>query len=560
MSSHWFSSTRHWALSLTHHLSQTNTPGERDFPAHLHALLAQLPYFRRHPEYIRLQPTTADPFERYVLLALVRGIGPPTLILTGHYDVVGVENYGSLADVAAQPEALLPRLVASLRSAAAQGDGLSPADQLALDALLSGDFLPGRGLLDMKSGLAAGLAVLEHFAQFPADQRRGSLLFIAVPDEEIASHGARSAVTLLPALAAEWDLSFEAAINLDASDDPGDGSLGQAIYLGSTGKLLPSALLIGRETHAGSPFSGVNSALLAAELTRRVECNLALADHAAGEWTAPPTCLKQADDKTHYDVTTPVTTWCYYNWLTFQRPAAKVLAQLTGLARQALAAALESLRLAAGEFAQRSAQAIPSLEWPLQVYTYAEVRSLAAQRHGALVHLDELERRLSADPAMNTPEISRRLTEAAWSLSGLAGPAAVVGFAALYYPPIALDGVASTRAARLRAVLEAQAAAVGQSHQTSIALRPYFPGISDISFFSSQVAAPDVDLLAGSTPAWRSRASFDYAVAAALDLPVVNIGPWGRDYHQRLERLHTPYSFVVLPELLWRIALALFSA
>ena len=34
---------------------------------------------------------------------------------------------------------------------------------LALADLKSGDFLPGRGLLDMKSGLAAGLAAMEAY-------------------------------------------------------------------------------------------------------------------------------------------------------------------------------------------------------------------------------------------------------------------------------------------------------------------------------------------------------------------------------------------------------------
>jgi arginine utilization protein RocB len=49
------------------------------------------------------------------------------------------------------------------------------------------------------------------------------------------------------------------------------------------------------------------------------------------------------------------------------------------------------------------------------------------------------------------------------------------------------------------------------------------------------------------------RIGFDYSCARELDLPVINVGPWGRDYHQRLERVYMPYSFGVLPELVWRI-------
>ena len=37
--------------------------------------------------------------------------------------------------------------------------------------------------------------------------------------------------------------------------------------------------------------------------------------------------------------------------------------------------------------------------------------------------------------------------------------------------------------------------------------------------------------------------------------PVVNIGPWGRDYHQKWERVHMPYAFDVLPDLIYEAAL-----
>jgi len=32
--------------------------------------------------------------------------------------------------------------------------------------------------------------------------------------------------------------------------------------------------------------------------------------------------------------------------------------------------------------------------------------------------------------------------------------------------------------------------------------------------------------------------------------PCINIGPWGRDYHTWLERLHAPYAFETLPRVL----------
>jgi len=433
----WYSQTRTWSIQLTRLFSQTDTPGERDFAISLKELLSGNPYFQRHPDDLRLLRTQADPMERYVLMALVKGQGSQALVLTGHYDVVGIENYGELQALACDPEALLPHLINVLQAEDATSRGLSSADRLALDDLLSGQYLPGRGILDMKSGLAAGLSVLERFSQLPLQERHGSLLFIAVPDEEITSNGARTTGALLPGLSREWGLEFAAAINLDASDVHGDGSRGQAVYLGSVGKLLPSVYLIGRETHAGSPFSGVNATLLASELTRRIECNPSFCESIDGFTSAPPTCLKQGDTKSRYDVTTPTYTWCYYNWLILRRPVGEILATVRDMTHEALNAATASICNYAGRFAGMSSLHLSLPDWQPQVYTFAEIKSLAMERNtGFKQQMEALEAQLAQDPALDTPSCCQRLTETAWAASGLSGPAGVVGFASIYYPPV----------------------------------------------------------------------------------------------------------------------------
>ncbi|HEY3343733.1 MAG TPA: M20/M25/M40 family metallo-hydrolase [Anaerolineaceae bacterium] len=550
----WYPQVQDLTLRLVRAFSQTDTPSETAFAHHLYDLLAAWPIFRERPGDLRLEHTQDDPHERSVLFALVRGTGPQTLILTGHYDVVPVENYGALADAACDPAALLPRLVAQLAAEAARGGEVPPADRLALADLRGGGFLPGRGMLDMKSGLAAGLAVMQRFiAQSPAE-RCGNLLFIAVPDEEIASHGMRTGAARLPALAAEWGLELAGAINLDASDDHGDGHLGQAAYLGSIGKLLPAVYLVGRETHAGSPFQGLSAALLAADLTRRIECAPDLADSLEGEFTPPPVCLKLADTKIGYDVTTPTAAWCYFNWLTLRQPAQAVLETVRALARQALDEAVTAQAAAAARFAALTGRAEPAPGWQPRVYSYREVLALAKERGGEPFEtsLKALETDLRADPALDAPTCSLRIMQAAWAASGLTGLAAVVGFAALYYPPT-FSEARGARGARFRQVILRQTQALSAEASTPISVRPFFPGISDISFLGGQVSADELEVLAANSPAWRARTGFDFTLSAGLNLPTANIGPWGRDYHQRIERVYTPYSFEVLPELLWRI-------
>ena len=128
-----------------------------------------------------LQKIKGDSFGRSNVWALKRGTSSRTLVLTGPFDVVPVENYGSLQALAFDPLKLLPAAIARLKAT-----GESPK---ALADFESGEFLPGRGLLDMKAGLAAGLAAIEAY------HGDASLLFIAVADEEERSAGARAAAS-----------------------------------------------------------------------------------------------------------------------------------------------------------------------------------------------------------------------------------------------------------------------------------------------------------------------------------------------------------------------------
>ncbi len=182
------------------------------------------------------------------------------------------------------------------------------------------------------------------------------------------------------------------------------------------------------------------------------------------------------------------------------------------------------------------------------------MKATALERGGAAAGaaLAELTARLAGDAAVDLPALSREITALLWGYSGLTGPAAVIGVGSLYYPCVIVDEAAPDHA-RLRAVTAAQSAAVAAETGVPIHLRPFFPGISDMSFLSGTDSPADLAALAANTPAWGSRIRFDYREIQALNLATINLGPWGCDYHQRTERVHMPYSFGVVPELIWRI-------
>jgi arginine utilization protein RocB len=163
-----------WTFELVARPSVNGTADEAEFGNWLRDRLAALPTFAGRPEQVWTVPVPGDALGRACVAALVRGEGPRTIILTGHFDTVQIGDYADLAPLATSPHELKPALLRALDK-----PGANIAESRAREDLASGQFLPGRGLLDMKSGLAAGLAVLEAFAAEP--DRHGNLLFLASP-------------------------------------------------------------------------------------------------------------------------------------------------------------------------------------------------------------------------------------------------------------------------------------------------------------------------------------------------------------------------------------------
>lgn len=538
------SHARDWATTLTLQQSVTGTPGEAAFGPWLAERLRSDPVFDG-AEIWTIPVAEGDP--RQCMAMLMRGSGRGTVILTGHYDTVSIDDYGDLRPVATDPKRLLDGLRQRL---AKRAD--TPAALRAKADFSTQDFLPGRGLLDMKAGLAAGLAASAAF--FEAVAKTGNVLFLAVPDEENNSAGARRAAQELPRIAGERDLDFVAAINLDAIADDGDGSQGRIIALGTVGKVLPTACVVGIPAHSGFPLNGVNAATLAAAIAARVEWASELTDAQASLPGTPPSLLSMRDGKSGYDVTTPATAFVTFNVLNYRRTTADVLERFDRLCREAASSHLDQLR-------QRIAQsghagAANALGTAIPIHRYEQVEAEAVRVNpGSRGELQATGGALAAG-GLSLPEQCLVMTEQAWRLSQLPGPAVVTGFGSIPYLPTNLSD--SPAAARLRAIALEIAATAEARYGVAIGCTDYFAGISDMSFLG-EADEGEIDVVARNTPMWRAGVRWPDKNGVG-NIPTINAGPWGRDYHTPLERLHVGYAFEVLPHLIGDLVEALLGS
>ncbi|MBN8950627.1 MULTISPECIES: M20/M25/M40 family metallo-hydrolase [unclassified Rhizobium] len=532
---------RDLALRLTSWSSETGTPGEASFADRFHDLLMEIPYFREHPEHIRLVASHGEPLTHNVV-ALVRGTGKRTIAMAGHFDTVSTDNYHELQNLACDTPALHQALIETISARTSR----SEQEERALADLLSGDFLPGRGLLDMKSGLAVAVACLEQFAADP--DRQGNLVLVATPDEERESRGMRSLRDALPSIVKDLDIDIAAGINLDVTSDQGDGSEGRAVYAGTIGKLLPFALVVGCSSHASYPFEGVSAQAMGAAILSRLEGKAALADRDNNDISPPPICLEAKDLRDGYEVTTPERFWVAFNWLYHTMSADELFLrfkeQVTAGAEEAVDTFAEQA-LQFGTLAGKSAGAIPAKP---RILSFDELKTIAGQVAGEDFPSIYAEEERSLSGIDNPLVVTRRLTAWLVGIARVSGPAVIIGFAGLHYPPSHLNhDVENDRA--LHEAIEQARSRLASDQEKSVSWKPHFQGISDMSFLG--LAAGNSKVVSDNTPISRL---IDNPPGDALQFPVVNLGPWGREFHQKFERVHEPYAFAVLPDLVLEIA------
>lgn len=515
------------AVDLVARPSVTGTADEASFGPWLATYLAGLTCFGPAPEIWAFPVAPGD--ARHVVALLVRGGAARTVVLTGHYDTVTVEDYGPLKPLACQPHALRDALLDRLR------ESRQPHEMLAYDDLHSGAFLPGRGLLDMKAGLAAGLDAMARIVA--GGSFAGNLLFLAVPDEENSSAGARAAAAALAGLARDKGLSVAACINLDAIADTGDGTAGRVVALGTVGKVLPTAYVVGRPVHSGYALRGVNAAVLAAAIAERLEWAPELTDDSAGVPGTVASLLSLKDSKAGYDVTTPASAFLFWNVLNHRRRAADVLGTVDALVDDATRGCLARLAQKAAQSGNAADAASLATSVPILRYGDLLAEVLAAVP-GAAARLDAL---IAATAGDDLPDRCRAATAGLWEMSGRTGPAVVLGLGSIpYLATTVLD-------ARVLSVIDAFLADVPARHGTALRADAYFAGISDMSFFG-QADDSAFAALAADTPVWQ--AAVGLASGALGQVPTVNLGPWGRDYHTPLERIDVDYGFRILPGLI----------
>ncbi|MFD1358775.1 M20/M25/M40 family metallo-hydrolase [Fictibacillus halophilus] len=496
--------------------SITNHDGEMFMAEHLYHTLSSLEYFTKNPDHLRHHPT---PDGRKLVTAFVQNdpAVKETIILLSHFDVVAVEDFGEWKHLAFRPDELTEKIIENKEL-------LHPFVQ---DDLNSGEWLFGRGTMDMKAGVALHISMIEKAA---TGHFNGNVLMISVPDEEVHSEGMLAGVSVLRQLQEEYDVKYIACLNGEPSFTKFPGDTSPYMYTGSTGKILPGFLCYGKETHVGEPLAGMNGNAMAAEITRELEWNVDYVETFRDEATPVPANLIQKDLKDHYSVQIPHAAVTLFNLMLFNRPLSEITNMLINSAQKA-AASLENRLYKKSQQVSKIIPFTPKKE-KIKVITFNELYEHAVEKYGQ----EELDRRENMLQTNNPNADERELTiQYVFELASLCRDLAPM--TVLFYTPPFYPAVCSSDHPLIKHTTEKVVQHAREKFNSKLVNVHYFSGLSDLSYIGFKGDARDLSSFTSNFPLLGSRYNIPFDDMREIDIPVINIGPLGKDAHQWTERL-----------------------
>lgn len=538
------------AIQLTNELSVVETPGELDATQKVYDIFSEMDYFKENPKNLRFVDVPNDRLGRKSVISILKGKkgnSNETVLMIGHTDTVGISDYGPLKEYANQPYILTEKFK-EIQS--------TLPEEVRRD-LNSGDYLFGRGLFDMKTGDAIIMAIMEEISK-DIENFQGNLVFAAVCDEEANSSGMLSVIPELVKMKEEEGFDYLALLDTDYMTSEYEGDENKYVYIGTVGKLMPSFYIVGKETHVGESFKGLDPNQISSAITTRINLNADFCDVKEGEVTLPPITLKQRDLKPEYSVQIAKTATLFFNYATHSSTPDEVLAKMKDAATEAFQLSIDNLNTQYERFCKLAGREYTKLPWEARVITYEELYSKVKSELGS--ELDEKIERLTEDMLANENiddrDFSLKLVEAVHNLWSDREPVVIVYFTPPYYPHIYVEG----KDQREKALLKAVEDAVNTTESDyNLVYKKFFPYISDLSYGAAPKDPKIIAALKNNMPGYGSKYSLPLEDMQKLDLPVLDIGAFGKDAHKFTERIEKKYSFEVAPELVYKTIMNLLS-
>ncbi len=528
-------------------MTHTSTEMENNNAVFFLRWIDRVEYFKNHPEHFGVYKIDGDHLGRSVPWALLKGEGKETIVLIHHSDTVDIADYGNYKQYAYNPYAITQKYL----------EGNVEMDEHSRADLKSGKWLFGRGTADMKGGAAIHFAFLEHYAN--VENFQGNLLLLGLPDEENLSAGMRGAIPLLQELKAKYDLEYILMLNSEPHERLDETKA--TIYDGSVGKIMPIFYVRGKLAHVGQVFRGLNPINLMAEIVRKTELNPEYIETAGNTTTPPPAWLYMKDRKEIYDVSLPIAAGGYMNILTLDKSPSEIFSSLEALCTAAFETVIADMNRSYKVYMEAMGEEYTDLGWKPSVKKYGELYKEALAHSGSdftdAIHdlLSEIRTSLLASK-ISTAEGAFRIIEKTLEFTADTDPVVIIALAPPYYPNVH-NSMIPEKYETMKGIVKTIIDYAKNQWDQDYAVQSYYTGICDLSYGMFKSNNEDIGYIEENMLMWNNGYYIPLDIIKEISMPVINIGPWGKDFHKYTERVYMEDLYYRTPALVNEVITAL---
>lgn len=476
-----------------------------------------------------------DNLNRNIEWAFYKGSSNKTVVLMHHYDTVSTDDFGIYKEYAYDPkkvEELFKSNVFEL-SKSVKND------------LESKEWIFGRGASDMKSGGAIQLSLFDEYSKNSFD---GNILLLCLPDEENFSAGMRSAIYLLNEMKAKYSLEYVLMINSEPHERVEENKF--TIYDGSAGKIMPIFLARGKMAHVGQVFTGINPISILSQIQIDTELNETLIEKDLNTAVPPGTWLYLKDRKYEYNVSLPATAGGYMSILNLTKSPNEIMEQLKEITVESTKKFTEQLEKKYSKFRSVSSVDYGDIDYSIKVMFFEELLNEFLSENPKKESLindykKQLVKRLNK-MELDAAEAGFLLIEKVLELRNKNDAVVVIAIAPPFYPCVSNSTLSNYK--KLDELILSLNEHSKSRHNLEVTTQNYFTGICDLSY--AMYNFEDVEYVEKNVILWNDYYEIPLNLIRELSMPVLNIGPWGKDLHQYSERVKKNDVLKVVPDLI----------
>uniref|UniRef100_UPI0026347C4F M20/M25/M40 family metallo-hydrolase n=1 Tax=uncultured Brachyspira sp. TaxID=221953 RepID=UPI0026347C4F len=498
--------------------SLSYSEGENEASEFIYNYLSKIEYFSNNKEYLIRYKIDNDVYNREIICAIVMGNNNNTLILSGHFDVVGIEEFGDFKDNAFD----INKIEDNLKT-------LDLSENNKKD-LYSKEWIYGRGSCDMKGGLSASMAILEEYSK--QENKDGNLIFLAVPEEETYSIGMRESAKLLSNLKNKYNLNYKLMIIPEPNDRESNK---HTLHIGTVGKCMPTIMVQGVKAHIMSYYNGLNPLSILSGIFEETEGSLKLVDSYKNEKTPPPLWSYFKDLKYEYDVSIPFRAAGYFTVLHFSRTPEEIINEVKKISVESFNKFLNKFKKDYKEYNNKELEE----DYKAEVYTLSELIDKLKSRKDFEAFYQNLKKEISIkirEEKETYPNTTIFAMEKILDYANFQYPFVLISFSPPYYPAVHSDFICGKEkyGSKYFKVIEEE---YKKLYGIDIICNNYMTGISDASY-SAVNAKYDYKIFSENMIVWGNEYSIDFNSIEDINIPTIIFGPWGKDLHRVTERVN----------------------